>query len=124
VRSHCGSARLGDIPRFGLSSTPAGYRRALRYAPQFLDIRTAGSVYADGLYHDAETVLEEALAQNPRYVDARVTLGLVHWKAGRRARAREAWERCLLDNRDEVRARSYLDFLEREEDRAEEPRAR
>jgi tetratricopeptide (TPR) repeat protein len=130
VRTHLAEShtQLGDTYRdLGLLvDASQEYRRALRYAPQFLDIKNRlGSVYAEmGLYHDAETVLEEALAQNPRYVDARVTLGVVHWKAGRKVRAREAWERCLLDNRDEVRARSYLDFLEREEDRAEEPRAR
>ena len=130
VRSHLAEAHreLGDTYRdLGLLvDASQEYRRALRYAPQFLDIKNRlGSVYADmGLYQDAETVLEEALAQNPRYVDARVTLGLVHWKAGRLARARESWERCLLENRDEVRARSYLDFLEREEERAEGTRGR
>lgn len=130
VRTHLAEShtQLGDTYRdLGLLvDASQEYRRALRYAPQFLDIKNRlGWVYAEmGLYHDAETVLEEALAQNPRYVDARVTLGLVHWKAGRRARAREAWERCLLENRDEVRARSYLHFLEQEDEQAEEPRPR
>jgi tetratricopeptide (TPR) repeat protein len=89
-----------------------------------LDIKNKlGAVYADmGLYQDAETVLAEALAQNQRYLDARVTLGVVYWKSGRRARAREEWERCLLENRDDVRARSYISMLEREEGAADESR--
>jgi tetratricopeptide (TPR) repeat protein len=102
------------------------YRKALRHAPQYLDIKNKlGAVYAEmGLYQDAETVLAEALAQNERYVDARVTLGVVYWKSGRRARAREEWERCLLENREDVRARSYIGMLEREDGAADEPRGR
>lgn len=130
VRAHLAESHtlLGDTYRnLGLLvDASQEYRKALRAAPQFLDIKNKlGSVYAEmGLDQDAETVLLEALAQNARYVDARVTLGVVLWKSGRRARAREEWERCLLENQDEVRARSYLRMLDREEEAAGEPRSR
>jgi tetratricopeptide (TPR) repeat protein len=128
VRSYLAESHtlLGDTYRnLGLLvDASQEYRKALRHAPRFLDIKNKlGAVYADmGLYQDAETVLAEALAQNHRYLDARVTLGVVYWKAGRRARAREEWERCLLENRDDVRARSYISMLEREEGAADESR--
>jgi len=47
---------------------------------------------------------------------------VVYLKSGRLARAREEWERCLLENKDDVRARSYIDMLEREEEAADDPR--
>jgi Tfp pilus assembly protein PilF len=67
-----------------------------------------------GLLQDAEAELEEALAQNPHYVDARLTLGVVLLKSGRRTRAREEWEKCLDLAADDVRARAYLDLLEKD----------
>jgi tetratricopeptide (TPR) repeat protein len=121
VRSHLAESHtlLGDTYRnLGLLvDATQEYKKALRHAPQFLDIKNKlGSVYGEmGLYADAETVLAEALAQNPRYVQARVTLGAVLWRSGRRARAREEWEHCLRDDPGEVRARSYLSMLDREE---------
>lgn len=130
VRTHLADshAQLGDTYRNLrlLVDASQEYRKALRYAPQFLDIKNRlGAVYAEmGLYQDAETVLAEALAQNQRYVDARVTLGLVFWKSGRKVRAREAWEQCLHQNADDVRARSYLQMLDREDETPDEPRDR
>lgn len=128
VRAHLAEshALLGDTYRnLGLLvDASQEFRKALRYAPQFLDIKNKlGATYAEmGLYQDAETVLSEALAQNSRYVDARVTLGVVFWKSGRPARAREAWEQCLLQNGEDVRARSYLRMLDREDEAPEGPR--
>ena len=92
------------------------YRKALKLAPQFLDVKNKlGTVYCGmGLFGDAEAELRAALAQNPRYVDARTTLGLVFYRSGKRHRAREEWERCLAE-REDVRARAYLEMLEREE---------
>jgi tetratricopeptide (TPR) repeat protein len=125
VRAHLAESHvvLGDTYRnLGLMvDASQEYRKALRHAPRFLDIKNKlGSIYAAmGLYQDAETVLAEALAQNPRYVDARVTLGVVLWKSGRSARAREEWERCLRENGQETRAKAYLEMLEREPGAAE-----
>jgi len=76
-----------------------------------------------GLLQDAEAELEEALAQNPRYVSARVTLGVVLLRSGRKIRAREEWEKCLVLDPENIRARAYLDMLEREAS-SEETRAR
>jgi len=93
------------------------YRKALKVAPQFLDVKNKlGSVYCGmGLYSDAEEELRSALAQNPRYVEARATLGLVYYRSGRRHRAREEWEACLAEREGDVRSRAYLEMLEREE---------
>jgi tetratricopeptide (TPR) repeat protein len=130
VRAHLAESHvlLGDTYRnLGmLVDASQEYRKALRHAPRFLDIKNKlGATYGEmGLYPDAETVLAEALAQNPRYVHARVTLGVILWKSGRITRAREEWERCLVDNPDEVRARAYLEMLDRGEGAAEKPRER
>ena len=93
------------------------YRKALKLAPQFLDVKNKlGSIYcAMGLYSDAEEELRSALAQNPRYIDARTTLGLVYYRSGRRHRAREEWEASLAERGHDVRARAYLEMLDREE---------
>jgi tetratricopeptide (TPR) repeat protein len=102
------------------------YRKALKLAPQFLDIKNKlGAVYCDmELHEDAEAELTSALAQNPHYAQARVTLGVVYYRSGRRHRAREEWERCLAVREGDVRARAYLDMLDREETAAGESPAR
>lgn len=102
------------------------YRKALKLAPQFLDIKNKlGAVYCDmELHEDAESELSSALAQNSHYVQARVTLGVVYYRSGRPHRAREEWERCLADKDGDVRARAYLDMLDREETAAGESPAR
>ena len=93
------------------------YLKALKLAPQFLDVKNKlGATYCDmGLYADAEAELKAALAQNARYVDARVTIGVVHYRAGRRHRAREEWSACLAEREGDVRARAYLEMLDRED---------
>jgi tetratricopeptide (TPR) repeat protein len=119
---------LGDAYRnLGLHVDAAQeYRKALKVAPQFLDIKNRlGAVYVEmGLADDAEAELAAALAQNPRYVDARVTLGVVYYRSGRKHRAREEWERCLREQPDHVRARAYVELLDREEHAAEDARQR
>jgi tetratricopeptide (TPR) repeat protein len=120
VRSYLADSHglLGDTYRnLGLNADAAQeFRKALKAAPQFLDIKNKlGSVLGEmGLHDDAEAELNATLAQNPRYVDARVTLGIVHYRAGRRHRAREEWEECLREQPDHVRARAYLELLDRE----------
>lgn len=110
---------LGDAYRdLGMTvDATQEYRKALKVAPQFLDVKNKlGAVYCSmGLYSDAEEELRSALAQNPRYVDARTTLGLVYYRSGRRHRAREEWERCLAEQESDVRARAYLEMLDRED---------
>lgn len=121
-------ALLGDTYRnLGMQvDATQEYRKALQHAPQFLDLKNKlGAVYAEmGLFEDAEAELSSALAQNGRYTDARVTLGLVYYRSGRRHRAREEWSRCLADRSGDVRARAYLDMLDREEAAAGDASAR
>ncbi len=112
-------ALLGDAYRdLGMPvDATQEYRKALKLAPQFLDVKNKlGAIYcAMGLYSDAEEELRSALAQNPRYIDARTTLGLVYYRSGRRHRAREEWEASLAERGHDVRARAYLEMLDREE---------
>jgi Tfp pilus assembly protein PilF len=121
VRSYLAESHvmLGDTYRnLGMHvDASQEYRKALKLAPQYLDIKNKlGAVYCEmGLLQDGETELEEALAKNPHYLDARVTLGVVLLKSGRKTRAREEWERCLEINPNDVRARAYLELLEKEE---------
>ena len=109
---------LGDTYRnLGLTlDASQEYKKALKVAPKFLDIKNKlGAAYGDmGLYEDAEAELAAALAQNPRYVEARVTLGVIFHRSGRAHRAREEWERCVRDDSGNVRARAYLELLDRE----------
>ena len=49
------------------------------------------------------------------HVDARLSLGVVLLKSGRRTRAREEWEKCLAQNPEDVRARAYIDLLDSED---------
>ena len=120
VRSYLAESHvlLGDTYRhLGLTLDAAQeYKKALKAAPQFLDIKNKlGAVYGDmGLYEEAESELTAALTQNPRYVEARVTLGVVFHRSGRTHRAREEWERCATDDPTNVRARAYLELLDRE----------
>ena len=44
-----------------------------------------------------------------------MTLGVVLMRMGRKARAGEEWEKCLALNSQDVRARAYLDLLERDD---------
>lgn len=120
VRSYLAESHvlLGDTYRnLGLTlDASQEYKRALKVAPQFLDIKNKlGATYGDmGLYEDAEAELTSALAQNPRYLEARVTLGIVLHRSGRPHRAREEWERCLREDPGHVRSRAYLELLDRE----------
>jgi len=130
VRSYLAESHglLGDSYRnLGLNADAVlEYRKALKAAPQFLDIKNKlGSVLGEmGLHEDAESELAATLAQNPRYVDARVALGIVYYRAGRRHRAREEWEECLRHQPDHVRAKAYLELLDRESEPAEDPQTR
>jgi tetratricopeptide (TPR) repeat protein len=130
VRSYVAESHvlLGDTYRnLGLlADAVQEYRKALKVAPQFLDIKNKlGAVFGDmGLYEEAEAELVAALTQNPRYVDARATLGVVYYRSGRRHRAREEWTACLGVEPDHVRARAYMELLDREESAAEGARPR
>ncbi len=130
VRSYLAESHglLGDTYRnLGLTiDASQEYQKALKVAPQFLDLKNKlGAAYGElGLYDEAEAELNAALAKNPRYVEARVTLGVIYHRSGRPHRAREEWMACLHEDPGHVRARAYLELLDREDAAPSETRGR
>jgi cell division protein FtsA len=60
-----------------------------------------------------EKELGVALEGNPRFYQARVNLGMVHYRAGDEDAAREAWQACRAQDPSDARVQSYLRLLER-----------
>jgi Tfp pilus assembly protein PilF len=54
--------------------------------------------------------LEAVLAENSEYVEARVSLGLVHYRSGDYDVARAEWQTCLLQAPDHPKARAFLNM--------------
>jgi len=88
------------------------YRSATGLRSDFLDIRTklARALLERGDLSRAEAELSEVLADNPDYVDARVTLGLVHYRAGDHDAATREWQACLRRVPSHPKARAFLNM--------------
>jgi tetratricopeptide (TPR) repeat protein len=80
------------------------FRRALEIRPAFHDIRNR---LAEALMQ-----LGVALEGNPRFYQARMNLGMVHYRAGNQDAAREAWLQCRQQDPQDARVQSYLRLLE------------
>lgn len=118
------SARLANGHRavaelYMAASAPAEavgeLRRALELRPAFPDIRNrlGEALMQLGELDAAEVELERALDGNGRFLQARLNLGLVHYRSGRRDRARAEWEECRSQDPTSPRVRAYLHLLER-----------
>jgi tetratricopeptide (TPR) repeat protein len=90
------------------------YRRALELRPQFHDIRNklAQALLDVGDLDSAEDQLQTALAGNPRYLPARLNLGLVFYRRGDLAAAAREWHECRTLEPDNPQPRAYLAMLE------------
>jgi len=119
-------ANVGDLYQEAGAPMEAAvqYRRALELRPRFHDIRNklAQSLLQLGDLDGAEEQLQTALAGNPRYVPARLNLGLVHFRRGRVDDARGAWKECGEVEPNNPQVRAYLSMLTSEH--AAEPEAR
>jgi tetratricopeptide (TPR) repeat protein len=88
--------------------------RALELRPGFHDLRNrrAEAFMQAGDLDGARAELERALDGNGRFLRARLNLGLVHFRAGRREEAREAWEESRSQEPDNAQVRAYLHLLD------------
>jgi len=112
-------AEVGDLYQEAGAPTEAAaqYRRALELRPKFHDIRNklAQSLLQLGDLEGAVHELEAALEGNPRFVPARLNLGLAHLRAGRRDDATREWRLCFVHEPNNPQVRAYLALLERNE---------
>jgi tetratricopeptide (TPR) repeat protein len=109
-------AQVGDL--YGEAGAPleaaAQYRRALEMRPRFHDIRNklAQSLLQIGDVAGAVDQLTLALAGNPRFVPARLNLGLALFRQGDRERARREWRECRAQEPDNPQVAAFLALLE------------
>jgi tetratricopeptide (TPR) repeat protein len=89
------------------------YRKALELCPTFADIRTrlGASLRAAGDVAGAVEELARVKAEKPRYLPARLHLGMAHFSAGRHDRAEREWREVLELDRDNKFAKTYLAML-------------
>ena len=90
----------------------AQYKSAANLRPDFLDIRTklARALMERGELRGAMDELNNVLAENPGYIEARVSLGLVHYRAGQYDAAAAEWRACLKQVPDHPKARAFLNM--------------
>jgi tetratricopeptide (TPR) repeat protein len=91
------------------------YRTALTMRPRFHDIRNklACALIEQGNLDAAEAELQTVLHGNPRFLSARLNLGLVHFRRGDPARAHKEWQACAAQQPDNPQVRAYLAMDER-----------
>ena len=88
------------------------YRKAGALRSDFLDIRNklARALMERGDLGEARKELDSILDEHPEYVDARVNLGLVHYRAGRYDEAADEWQSCLKRDPDHLKAKAFLNM--------------
>jgi tetratricopeptide (TPR) repeat protein len=96
------------------------YRRALEMRPRFHDIRNklAQALLQLGDLDSAIEQLQLALEGNPRYVPARLNLGLAWYRKGRIEDAEREWQECRLQESRNPQVRAYLALLEQEREKS------
>jgi tetratricopeptide (TPR) repeat protein len=90
------------------------YRRALDLRPLFHDIRNklAQSLIELAAFDDAVRELERVRDGNPRFLAARLNLGLVFYRLDRLAEAEREWRACEQLQASHPQLRAYLALLE------------
>jgi tetratricopeptide (TPR) repeat protein len=118
-------ASVGDLYQEAGAPMEAAvqYRRALELRPRFHDIRNklAQSLLQLGDLDGAEEQLQTALSGNPRYIPARLNLGLVQFRRGQVDDARRNWRECGDLEPSNPQVRAYLAMLYPEHETAAAP---
>lgn len=98
-----------------LADAVAQYSRAVELGPDFHDVRyrLARLLLERGNALEAREHLEQIVAANPEFVDARAALGLAHYMAGDPRAARVEWRAVLERRPGHARATAYLSMLGR-----------
>jgi Tfp pilus assembly protein PilF len=108
---------LGDLYLEAGAPTQAAeqYRTALTMRPRFHDIRNrlAQALLQLGDLDTASVELETVLKGNPRFLAARLNLGLVHFRRGQHQAAAREWELARDQQPNNPQVRAYLTMLER-----------
>lgn len=91
------------------------YRTGLTMRPRFHDIRNklALALIQMGELESARAELDTVLHGNPRFLAARLNLGLVHYRQGKGEEAFREWELCAEYQPDNPQVRAYLAMADR-----------
>jgi tetratricopeptide (TPR) repeat protein len=110
-------AAVGDLYMSAGAAAEAAdqYRAALELRPRFHDIRNkfAAALLALQRPDEARIELERTLDANPRFLAARLNLGLALHRLGRQHDAAAEWQECARQQPDNPQVRAYLAILER-----------
>ena len=92
------------------------YRRALELRPGFHDIRNklAVCLMEVGDLQGATAELQQVLDANPRFLDARMNLGLAYYRSGLLGDALREWELSAQQAPEHPQVRAYLALVERD----------
>ncbi|HUT78701.1 MAG TPA: tetratricopeptide repeat protein [Polyangia bacterium] len=92
----------------------AQYREALGLSPEFADIRTRlGQLLKDaGQYEAALRELRKVKLDRPKYLPARISLGVTHFKMGELNQARFEWRAVLEQDPENRTAGMYLRMVD------------
>lgn len=98
----------------GAAEAAREFRRALELRATFHDIRNrlAEALMQLGDLDAAQDELERVLAGNGRFLQARLNLGLIHYRRGRHDAALEAWEECRSQDPNSPQVRAYIQLIE------------
>ena len=117
-------AHLGDLYfEAGAPSEAAEqYRRGLELRSHFHDIRTrlAQALIQLGELPAAAAELQAVLSANPRFIAARLNLGLVYFRTGQIELAAQEWGMAKQQQPTNPQVRAYIAMLERKTDAAAE----
>ncbi|MEJ2218673.1 MAG: tetratricopeptide repeat protein [Gemmatimonadota bacterium] len=91
------------------------FRHALELRPLFHDIRNrlAEALMQLGEFDSAMQELHKAIEGNSDFFQARVNLGLCHFRLGDHDEARAEWQRCRERRPESPQVRAFLTLLER-----------
>jgi tetratricopeptide (TPR) repeat protein len=98
-----------------LAEAVTQYSRAVELGPDFHDVRyrLARLLLERGSALEAREHLEQIVAANPEFVDARAALGLAHYMGGDPGAAKVEWRAVLERRPGHARATAYLSMLGR-----------
>jgi tetratricopeptide (TPR) repeat protein len=105
-------AQLGDLYLVANHPREAAdhYEAALAVRPRFMDIRSklAEALIELGELERAREELTEILEHRPNFVGARIRLGVVFHRLGDDEAAVREWQRCAVEDPEDMRPRAYL----------------
>lgn len=110
-------AELGEayVEAGALGQAIDQYEAALRYGPEFHDLRyrLGRLLLESGRSLEAREALKQVAEARPGSNDVRSTFGMACYVSGDAGTAREVWEQLLERDPDDTRAITYLTMLDR-----------